>query len=683
MTPGPLFRKSLLWRLIGTCMLGLIAIATAHTINWLAKFEAEIEGNFYIRGRETTEIIADAVANAVWNFDDTQAAEVMAGFAQIDGFVHAEVFAEGTSFARFSALGGTADANPDAPAPASDDVILFRRLVTHESGREIGSLVTGFSITPTQALVRQNRIETILSQLLSFGLLALLLTAVLRSVTSPLRDITGVIDDVTGGDLGREVPFLDREDEVGRLAKAVSLFQENAETLISVEAEAEANRQIARHAVTDALTGLPNRRALTNLFETLETQGDPAPDRSIALLHMDLDGFKQINDTLGHKAGDHILLCVADQLRKVEHRCRLIARIGGDEFVCVVTGLTPESDAARDLADTLIPSIRTPTEFEGQAVRVGCSVGIGYHISANRDLLETLVQADIALYKAKANGKNQWVEFDEEQRRALVERKTLTDEIQAGIERGEFIPYFQPIVDARTGEIRSLEVLSRWNHPTRGLVGPNVYIPLARELKFLRFIDRTILNQAIDVLNAIEGDLPCLPRLSVNVSVERLMETDLLDIARALRDTPIRLDIELLESAYIDEVADNVIWRLDALRELGVGIHIDDFGTGHSSLAGLLKVSPDVMKIDGRFVSIATHSAKERTLVESMVGIARTFDIEIVCEGIETAEQAEMMRTLGCDMLQGFHFFRPMDADALRPVLLARRPGASGPAEVA
>ena len=649
------FKGSLLLRLTIFCLAGLIAVWLVNVSLWFAKFQRDIEDTYMTNGREMTEVMAEAVELAVWNFDDENAREILEGFALISGLIYAEVFIYDGDSARFSREDppaelrdlGRALVESGEDAIVGDDRMLFRQVVTHSSGETIGVVVTAFSLVPMHTLVATARRETVVTQFFSFGILAVLIGLVLRAVIRPLVDVTGIIDDVASGDIHRNVPYLHRRDEVGRLAAAVSHFQQNADALIAIEAEAEANRIFAIQAEIDALTQLPNRRAMTNLFEALEQDGID-PDTTVALLHMDLDGFKQINDTLGHNAGDHVLCVVAERLNVFADRCRLIARIGGDEFVVVLTKLSRVDTGARDLADDFIRSVRAPMDFEGQRIRVGCSIGIAYHDEDERDLLATLVHADIALYKAKDNGKNQWVEFDEEQRHAVIARKRLSDELHAALEEHQFIPYFQPIVDANSGKIVALEVLSRWSHPTRGIVEPGAYIDLAKDLKLIRFIDREILRQAIDVMRDLAARIPELPRLSVNVSAERLIEPDLLENVRALADTPIKLDIELLESSYLDDVSDQIIWRLDQLRELGVGIHIDDFGTGHASLAGLLRVAPDVMKIDRYFISGATQSDKERAIMESLVNIADRMGIKVVCEGIETAEQAELARSLGC-----------------------------------
>ena len=623
-------------------------------------------------------IISESVALAVFNYDDVQASEIMTGFAHVEGLVFSEISVDGEVFTQFGDMEARTD---DASAAEretgtlaiSPERVTYSHPISYRNDIGIGVLTISYSTLPVQAALARNQKAALLAQVLSFSCLGIVLVVSLRRVTRPLREITQVIDDVTAGQLDRGVPYLDRKDEVGLLARAVSLFQKNAHELVTVQAEAEANRLVAEMAAVDELTGLPNRRGLVELFERLETTHCTDRAAGIALIHMDLDGFKQINDTLGHKAGDSVLAVVSAVLRSVGHDCELVARIGGDEFVAVLTGREDLRQRSRDLADTLIRRIREPSSYEGQTVRVGCSAGIAYHSPENADLFETLVQADIALYKAKNNGKNGWVEFDDFQRKSLIQKKALSDQIQSGIERDEFLPYFQPIVDAQTGEIISLEVLARWNNPQLGLVGPPGFLELARELKLLRFIDRTILEKAIAAMRSLSGELDVPPQLSVNVSVERLVESDLLAVARSLEKTPIRLNIELLESAYIDDISDTLGWHLDALKELGVGIHIDNFGTGHSSLAGLLRVAPDCIKIDRRFVAAAPHSDKERALIKSMIGIAKAFRIKTVCEGIETEDQAELVRAMGCEMLQGRLFFHEMDEADLSRALLGHR----------
>lgn len=668
---------SLLWRLTVPCLFGLVCVGALNTGSWLHKFQTEIESAVLERSMETTAVMANAVVEAVWDYDVDGASQILGGFGNLENLVFVEISADGQSFVRHqTALSETIAVSlqsPDAqrtPHLSEDGrIILFTHPVVHPNWGTIGVLMSGFSLEQTQNLLTQTRNRTILSQLLSFGVLGILLIFVLKSVTQPLRRITRIIEDVTGGDLQKDVPFKNRRDEVGRLATAVAVFQQNASRLVEIQAEAETNRRIAESALIDDLTKLPNRRALMGLFEQLDTDEDAQRENNIVLLHMDLDGFKQINDTLGHKAGDHILEIVAARLRDTGQHCRMVARIGGDEFVAVIVLSDGGIADVPALADQLIAALRKPTEFEGQSIRVGCSIGIGYHTARNRDLLDTLVQADIALYRAKANGKNQAVEFDEIQRKVMVQRKSLADQLQLAIERDEFVPYFQPIVDAHTHNIVAVEVLARWQHPDMGLVGPARFLDLATELKLMRFVDRNVLSKAIAAMTDVSAEIRKLPRMSVNVSVDRLMENDLLETLAVVEGSGLNVDVEILESSYLDDLETQVLWQLDKLRDMGVGIHIDDFGTGHSSVAGLLKLRPDVMKIDRQFIGPATQSAKDRAVVEALIAIARSFDIQVTCEGVETTAQAGLMQQLGADRLQGYFFHKPMDGASLRALL--------------
>lgn len=665
--PIAFLRNSLFWRLIGPCLVGLLFVGSLTTAAWLSKFKTEIEDAFYQNARATTRIISKSVAISTWSFNEEQAAEILAGFAHIEAFSFAEITVDGQPFARFGEI-DTETTHSDSFEGSLIDhggKVTFSEPISFDGAENFAVLTTAFSTGPSQAVLRATRNATIAAQGLSFGLLGVLLAGVMLSVIRPLREITKVIEDVTAGQMKRDVPFRDRADEVGMLALAVSSFQENADALVSAKAEAEAIRRIAEQAGIDELTGLPNRRALIELFEKLEQETDPDEGMHVALLHIDLDGFKQVNDTLGHSAGDFVLRMVAERLQAQGDACTLIARMGGDEFVGVMCGGPGIEKRARTLSEALITHIGAPGNFDGQTLRVGCSIGLAYHTSGTLDLLETLIHADIALYEAKSAGKNRWVEFDDAQRLVVIERKALANSIESGLDRGEFVPRFQPIVDAQTHEIMALEVLARWNHPELGLTMPTKFLDLANELKLTRYIDRTVLEQSIDLMTTIAAPDQEIPRLSVNVSVERLMESDLLEVAKALEQSPVKFDIELLESTYLNDLSDRVLWHIDSLRELGVGIHIDDFGTGHSSLPELLRVSPDCIKIDRRLTSLAAHSPKERALVEAIIGLATSLGIQTTCEGIETREQAELMRTLGCDMLQGFYFGQPVSADAV------------------
>ncbi len=668
----PMLRSSLLWRLTLPCLGTILAIGLVYSWVWADRYREETLHGLRAAGQQATAVFAEALADPLWEFDAAASRRILAGFEEWDGFVYAEVIDSGGSFARH-----TAAAAPEGFAPPAidlwpsvgewqrDGVVYFVAQIPHEDHGTLGRLVAGFSLDRVAMLGREAKLEAAALAAISFGLLAVLLFWVARSVTEPLRHVTAVIDQVVAGRRGGTLPYTDRPDEVGRLARAVAVFRTRAADLAAAEAAAEANQRIAAMALIDHLTGLANRRALEQRFQALDAAGPASEGSQIAILHIDLDGFKQINDTLGHDAGDMVIRTVAERLDALDTPSEIVARVGGDEFVIVLRAPAVLA-AAEDAARAIVAGVQLPVEHQGQHLRVGCSIGIAVHDPSRERLAETLVHADIALYRAKDAGKRQHVVFDESHRIEVVRRKTIADQIMAGLEREEFRPHFLPIVDATSHRIIAAEVLVRWAHPERGLLNPDDFLDIAAELNLVRFIDREVFRSAIAALIEIAGDDVALPRLAINVSAPRLMEPDFLEMMQVVRDIPVDVDVELLESIYLDDPTDQMIWQLDRLRELGAGIHIDDFGTGHASVAGLMRIAPDVVKIDRCFVTPALASPQARDLVAMLVEIARRLDIDVVAEGVETPEHAALMADLGCRYLQGFAFARPMDAAQLR-----------------
>lgn len=673
-------RKSLFSRLLFLCMLGIFLVDGANTSAWLYKFDEEATRAFERRGEDLAKVLADAVAQPTWDLDAGATQSILAGFQQVDGFVFAEVFESGSSFSQFLA--------PSAPETAftfstqlsqltdvrtlrGDGIVFFKGAIGFGGARrDFGTVVVGFSVASLQAAMAETRRITILLCAISFGTLSVLVFLALRRVSRPLKRVTDVITDATQGQLKHAVPYLDRDDEVGRLASAVSVFQDSAACLAQVEAEAKASRIIAEQAMCDALTGLPNRRALAARFAALAETRPEGDAARLAIIHVDLDGFKHINDSLGHNAGDHMLEHVAARLRDAGQACCLIARTGGDEFVALYSETPSAGVAAPAIAERLVSAVGAPTVFEGRTIRVGCSAGVAYHTPENADLFETLAQADCALYRAKKSGRGRAVVFDDSQRAELARRRVLATQIESGLGKGEFVPFFQPIMCSQSGAVTSVEVLVRWRHPDYGLLSPAQFLDLAEELRLLKVIDREVFSASINLFKRLGEEVATLPRLAVNVSHDRLMEPEFLTACQQLKGTRVGVDVELLESTYLDEVSDPLIWRLDALRDAGARILVDDFGTGHASLAGLVRISPDGMKIDRRFIQSAADSATGRKVFQTILSVAAALDLHTVCEGVETEAQADLARDMGCHSLQGFHLHKPMCFDDLRQVLL-------------
>lgn len=430
-----------------------------------------------------------------------------------------------------------------------------------------------------------------------------------------------------------------------------------------------AKAHIEYAALHDSLTGLPNRRHLDELLaETSE------PDRRTALLHLDLDRFKQINDTLGHAAGDAMLVHASKVIKANTGPDDFVARIGGDEFVVVSHALDDGQLAA--LADRIIEEMRQPVDYRGHPCRFGVSIGIA--ANSGIDARQLLVNADLALYRAKDRGRNRFEFFNKELQSEIMRTKQIADEILGGLERNEFIAYYQPQFDARTLEIVGVEALSRWKHPRRGLLAPDAFLKVAEELNVVALIDRTVLGQALENFGRWSRNHLNIPRVSVNVSARRLEDKDLISGLRKLGIKEGTVSFELVESIFLDENDDLVTWNIEHIKELGIDIEIDDFGTGHASIVSLLKLQPRRLKIDRQLVTPIIGSSAQRHLVSSIIEIGKSLGIEVVAEGVETMEHARILRELGCDILQGYFLGRPMEAKAFKAFAQSRKWLAAG-----
>jgi diguanylate cyclase (GGDEF)-like protein len=423
-------------------------------------------------------------------------------------------------------------------------------------------------------------------------------------------------------------------------------------------AELEAAKARIEHtALHDALTGLPNRRYLD------EVLGDRA-NGGVAVLHIDLDRFKQINDTLGHAAGDAMLVHASKVLTSTVRQDDFVARIGGDEFV-VVCRSHVGVDRLAGLADRIIDRMRQPVPSKGYECRFGVSIGIAMDEGAPIDPGRLLVNADIALYRAKSRGRNRHEFFTDALQSEIVLTKRLADEILGGLERNEFVPHYQLQFDAETLEVAGAEALVRWNHPHDGLLAPGAFLKVAEELNVVSIIDRLVLEQTLRDFDEWTRLGLRVPRVSVNVSARRLQDEELIGGLKSLSIKPGTVSFELVESIFLDDNDDLVIWNANQIKELGIDIEIDDFGTGYASIVSLLKLKPRRLKIDRQLVAPTPKSARQRQVVQSIIQIGRSLGIEVIAEGVETMRHARVLKELGCDVLQGFALSRPMAAAQL------------------
>jgi len=425
--------------------------------------------------------------------------------------------------------------------------------------------------------------------------------------------------------------------------------------------ELEAAKESIEHlALHDYLTGLPNRRYLDR---TLEERAEECRKGglTLAVLHIDLDRFKQINDTLGHRAGDAMLKHAAKVLKDCVRSTDFVARIGGDEFV-VLCAVESGTKKLSNMAARIIRELSKPIRYEGHECRFGASIGIAADSGADLDAKQLLLNADIALYRAKGAGRNRHEFFSKDARRSIIAAKRLADEILQGLERHEFVPVYQLQFHARTLEVAGVETLARWQHPEHGLMAPDRFLKIAEDLDVVSTIDGLILEHALADRAVWAKDGFLAPKISVNVSSSRLNDPALGKKLRALKVAPGTLSFELLESISLDDCDDAVIANLRHFRRLGIDIEIDDFGTGHASIVSLLKLSPRTLKIDRELIRMLPQSAEQRKLVRSIIDIGRSLNILVTAEGVETMDHVRILADLGCDVLQGYALARPMPA---------------------
>ncbi|QJF51955.1 putative bifunctional diguanylate cyclase/phosphodiesterase [Roseobacter ponti] len=459
----------------------------------------------------------------------------------------------------------------------------------------------------------------------------------------------------------KDPEIADQESYERAIARVLRLEKENTRLH-------ELAKAVARDANEDALTGLSNRRhfevELKTWINNLKDHGT-----EFAVLYIDLDRFKFVNDTLGHDAGDRLLVSVAAMLRDLTSESDLVARLGGDEFV-ILKPLGTSALNISNLADEIVGRMQAPVTCEGKSTACSASVGVAIAKANMEDPEQVVADSDAALYHAKSQGKGRWSFFTEEMHASSIATKQLASDLLIACERREFIPYFQPLIDASTGRIASAEMLVRWAHPTKGVLAPAAFLDTAANMGILKRVDEIIFDSLHGALSNFDEAGVDLPRVAVNVSAGRLADPSFVHDIKSSGIDPGRLTVEILESVYLDRMGDVVRWTIDELDELGVTIALDDFGTGHASVQGLLQIRPSILKIDRSFIQPVVSNVSARSLVASIIGIGKSLGMRVVAEGVESEEHAVIVTKMGCDYLQGFFFGKPMSEEDLRNRLL-------------
>jgi diguanylate cyclase (GGDEF)-like protein len=425
-------------------------------------------------------------------------------------------------------------------------------------------------------------------------------------------------------------------------------------------------RRMSRLANYDSLTGLLKRPLLhARLREALlRLRGD---NRGFALLSLDLDRFKRVNDTLGHQTGDLLLREVAKRISGQVRPGDIVARFGGDEFVILQASLRAPGDAG-ELAGRLVTALGAPYEINGQRILIGASVGIALAPENGRNAEELLRDSDIALYRAKAGGKGRFLYFAAEMDAVMQSKRLLEIDLREALDKRQLEVHFQPIVDISTGRIVACEALVRWNHRGRGFIPPSDFLPLAEETGLIVPLGDFVLRKACAEAANWNREI----RVAVNLSVLQVGSNDLISsVVKALAETGLpasRLDLEITETLLLGN-KDEVLKTLTSLRDLGARISLDDFGTGYSSLAYLSSFPFDKIKIDHSFVRDVTNRADSAAIVRAVIGLAGALGITTTAEGVETAEELDWLRAHGCQEGQGFLFSKPIPSRDLELLL--------------
>jgi diguanylate cyclase (GGDEF)-like protein len=531
---------------------------------------------------------------------------------------------------------GRASAHDPALAQVADQVAAYRQ----STDRVLGSLRTGQKM-------QAERIDR---------------DAAERAYATLIR-LTGEAQ-ANAGRRAEDAAALVRAGTLGVLGLASML-------LILIMLRLERARRAAHEALYDPLTGLANRMLFGDRLRHALAVADRRRE-TLVVLFVDLDDFKTVNDSLGHAAGDELLTRTAERVVTAARSSDTVARLGGDEFAFLLERTSEEG--AERFASRLVEALGEPIQVGGRTVTMNATVGCAVSLPGETDADELLRNADLALYAGKRKGRGCFVTYEPSMYQALADRLDLEEDLRGAVERGEIGVLYQPIVEVGSRRLTAVEALARWNHPTRGVVPPSLFIPIAEETGVIRDIGTHVLEvacaQARRWHDERPGERPV--GVTVNVSPVQLQRDELVaDVRRVLELTGLDahlLTLEITESVLVER-GDTFVDELEELSALGVRLAVDDFGTGYSSLSSLSRFPVDVLKIDRAFVVDVGSDLDGQALVRSIVDLGRSLGLEAVAEGVEQSDQAAALQDVGCDLGQGFHFARPMDADAIGDLL--------------
>lgn len=495
--------------------------------------------------------------------------------------------------------------------------------------------------------------------MLVIGIVAFLLS---KKITAPIRELLRGTKKISEGDLSVEFKKVSN-DEIGELTDSFNHMIKHLK---------ETKDKLSFDAFHDTLTALPNRKKFFNALKRAIDSFSKDPQKKFAVLFVDLDRFKIVNDSLGHQTGDQLLKEISQRFQKFMRATDMIARLGGDEFVVLMTEVKDQNDAVK-LSERIIEELQSPFTIDQQDIYITCSIGITLSDAKYATPDGYLRDSDNAMYRAKGMGKSRFQIFDPKMHAQVIATMQMEADIRNALERDEFLLHYQPIISLDDNRVISLEALIRWNHPQRGLVQPDEFIPLAEENGLILPIGKWVIKRACQQIREWKDqNIPVVP-VSVNVSSPQFEPYHLTKFIREeISDAkifPENLIIEITESvAMEDMVVSSQVLKI--LRLMGIKLSIDDFGTGHSSLNSLIHFPVDTLKIDQSFVREIEDSPKKAAIIQAIITLAQALDFKVIAEGVETQGQLDFLKQNHCDCIQGYLISRPLPADQIVSFIL-------------
>ncbi len=643
-------------RRLRTKVLVTVSLAVAALITLEAAFSinAHYKEGFaalHERGRLLSSLQADALAVPVWDFDSEQIDSILDALAQDPDF-----FAVTMSDATGTVIAERGEAG------SAENILKVGQDIVYAQGDErqvLGRLDLQLSTSRLdEALLRSVGIRFVALALLLVAVLSSIILA-FRRITNPLDRLTSVMSQLAAGNHSTIVPDLERDDEIGGMARAVQVFKNNA-----IERE-RAEARMHHMALHDALTDLPNRI----LFHDRLKQAIANARRHrtlVALVLVDLDWFKDVNDTFGHAAGDQLLKTVAKRLNSMVRASDVVARLGGDEFALVLSDLTRPEDA-EIVTRKVIAALDQPIDLGDSEAHTPASVGITVFPNDGDTPEQLLQNADVALYRAKAMGRSLCCRFDAAMGQQIQTRKSLEQDLRQALTSNQFQLHYQPQLDLASGEIVGVEALLRWHHPERGPVSPTEFIPIAEETGLIVTIGDWVLEQACRQASTWQKELDRTMTIAVNLSAVQFksdIATTMIRLLHRYQLSPKHIELEITERILMRDTDAN-LGILRQLSDIGICFSMDDFGTGYASLSYLRRFPFSKIKIDQSFVRDINTNADAAAIVRAVIGLGSSLEMVVTAEGVETEDQLNYLQTAGCTQAQGYFIGKPVPADVI------------------